>query len=121
MDFKKAQKLSKKISVNDAQTVLAYFDFMTNLDNFSIQEEFIETLWDFTERIIETNFSELSEAYNFDTISYALMAFLSENEMEDLINSLFPTPEAKLTRTVDYDFVREITTQYNDLETTYEI
>lgn len=120
MNLQEAKKLSKKITINEAVTVMAFFDFETNLGNFNIPENFIEMIWDFTETTMQTNFY-LSEAYNFDTVSYAFMAFLEEHEMDELIDGLFPTPSDKLTKTVDFDFVREITEKYNDLETTYEI
>lgn len=120
MNLQEAKELSKKITINEAVTVMAFFDFETNLGNFNIPENFIEMIWDFTENAMQTNFC-LSEAYNFDTISYALMAFLSEHEMDELVNGLFPTPADKLTKTIDFDFVKEITDRYNDLDTIYEI
>jgi hypothetical protein len=120
MSLQEAKKLSNKITIDEAQIVLAYFDFKTNLGNFNIPEEFIEMIWDFTERTMETNFN-LSEAYNFDTVSYAFMAFLEEHEINELIDGLYPTPSDKLTKTVDYNFVKKIVELYNDLETIYEI
>ena len=120
MNLKEAEKIYMQISIEDALTVIDYYDFKANLGNFNIPEGFIEMLWDFTVTIIENNFN-LSEAYNFKTVSYALMAYLEENEMDDLIDNLFPTPEAKLFKSPSYDFVQETVYEYNDLETTYEI
>lgn len=120
MELKEAKKIYNQISTDDAMTVLAYYDFNTNLGNFRLSETEVEMVWDFTNIIMEKN-TDLSEAYNFDTVSYALMGYLEENPMEDLINNLFPTPEAKLFNSPDYDFIREIGYTYNDLETKYEI
>ena len=120
MNLTEAQKLYNQFSINDALTILNLYDFNTNLGNFNLSEIEIEKIWDFTQIIIEKNFN-LSEAYNFDTISYGLMAYLEENEMKDLTNNLFPTIKDKIEKNPNYDFIRDIVSTYNDLETKYEI
>ena len=120
MNYAEAKKLSQKITVDEAQERLSLFDFETNLGNFIISEELTEIIWDLTSKTLEKE-SDLSQVYNFDTISYAYMACIEENDLEYLLDELFPTSKDKLIQNFNFDAVRQIVGLYNDLESDFEI
>lgn len=94
------------------------YDFEVNLMNFNIPDETEQRmLFDFTQLAVQQ--SQYNDAYNFDTISYALMCYLEENGMDNLIECMFPTSKDKLYQKVEMGFIKDSVNIYNDLINNY--
>ena len=99
------------------QDIVNAEEFNTNLGNFNIQDdELIELIFNLSNKLTY-NYSDC-EAYNFDTISYALMSYADEEEIEHSKNFFTRLIEKGLTED-DQNKIWCMIERYNDLDGSY--
>ena len=103
--------------ITHCQDIANAEEFNTNLGNFDIKDyELVELIFKLTNKLTY-NYSDCA-IYNFDTISYALMSYADEEEIEHSKNFFTRLIEKDLTED-DQNKIWCMVEKYNDLDGSY--
>lgn len=118
----KYEEIKKELDVIGVQKVEDLHDmaeFQENLYNFeNLTQEEIEIIWNLSHIIYEFNF--VSRAYNFDTMSYALMGYVSEHGIDEVLERIMGLAQQGVVDKDSMLFVLEIINTYNDIIQDYD-
>jgi len=117
----KYEEIKKELDVIGVQKVEDLHDmaeFQENLYNFeNLTQEEIEIIWNLSHIIYEFDF--VSRAYNFDTMSYALMGYVSEHGIDEELKIMKKLASQGMVDLRSMEFVLDIINTYNDITQDY--
>ena len=117
----KYEEIKKELDVIGVQWVQDLHDmaeFQENLYNFTnLTQEEIEEIWALSHIVYEFDF--VSRAYNFDTMSYALMGYVSEHGIDEELERIKAYASKGLVEKSAMLFVLDIINTYNDISYDY--
>lgn len=117
----KYEEIKKELDVIGVQKVEDLHDmaeFQENLYNFeNLTQEEIEEIWVLSHIVYEFDF--VSRAYNFDTMSYALMGYVSEHGIVEELKIMKALASQGMVDLRSMNFVLDIINTYNDITQDY--
>lgn len=117
--YKELKAELERIGAQKVQDLNDMAEFQENLYNFeNLTQEEIEEIWALSHIIYEFNFN--SRAYNFDTMSYGLMCYVTDHGIDEELERIKELVQQGVVDKDTMEFVLEVVNTYNDIMQDYD-